>query len=94
MAEVELLTFARIALQVCRAMLPCYRSHFSIQPTAVVGCSLVYHFLQRLDDQPFGRTMGDNAHRLSGSHRHGRRQVRVVVDAAGLSQGAGSTFFV
>ena len=94
MAEVGLLPFARIALPVWRAMLPCYRSRFSIQPTAVVGGSLLYHFLRRLDDQSFGRTMGDNAHRLSGSQRHGRMQVRKAVDAAGLSQGAGSTFFV
>ena len=133
MAEVGLLPFARIALQVSRAVLPRYRSRFSkrqfTQPqllailclmryedwtfreaevrlsehrelrqvlglVSVPGFTTLYRFLQRLDDQTIDRAVGETVRRLRGSLRHGRKRVRVAVDATGLAQGAVSTFFV
>ena len=51
-------------------------------------------FANVLDDQTIDRAVGETVRRLRGSLRHGRKRVRVAVDATGLAQGAVSTFFV
>src|SRR6202049_2313493 len=133
MAEVGLLPFARMALQVCRAVLPRYRSRFSKQQftqpqllaivclmryedwtfreaevrlgehrelrqalglVSVPDFTTLYRFLQRLDDQTIDRAVGETVRRLRGSCRKARRRARVAVDATGLAEGAGRTFFV
>src|SRR5205807_446989 len=47
-----------------------------------------------LDDQTIDRAVGETVRRLRGSLRQKRKRARVAVDATGLAQGAGSTFFV
>ncbi|HKM66527.1 MAG TPA: transposase [Candidatus Acidoferrum sp.] len=133
MAEIGLLPFARMALQVSQAVLPHYRSRFSkrqfTQPQlAAILClmrygdwtfreaevrlgehrefrqvlglvsvpdfTILYRFLQRLDDQTIDRTVGETVRRLRGSLRQKRKRARVAADATGLAQGAVSTFFV
>src|SRR5690349_17833678 len=65
MAEVGLLPFARIALEVSKAVLPRYRSRFSnhqfTQP---------YRFLQRLDDQIIDQAVGETVRLL----RHAEKE--------------------
>jgi len=105
MAEVGLLPFARIALQVSKAVLPRYRSRFSkhqfTQPQLLaILCLMRYEdwtFREvevRLGDETIDRAVGETVRRLRGARRQGRRRARVAVDATGLAQGAVSTFFV
>src|SRR5712692_5697938 len=89
MAEVGLLPFARIALEVSRAVLPRYRSRFSkhqfTQPQL-----LAILCLMRYEDWTFRETV----RRLRATQKKKRRRACVGVDATGLAQGAVSTFFV
>jgi hypothetical protein len=98
MAEVGLLPFARVALQVARRVLPPYRSRFSkhqfTQPQllAVLCLTTLYRFLKRLDDDLIDRGLGETVRRL----RRGKTHVRVsaAIDGTGLSPQAVSTYFL
>lgn len=65
----------------------------ALELASVPDFTTLYRFLQRLDDDPIDRAVGETLRRLRGSQRRGRRRARVVVDATGLAQGAVRTFF-
>jgi len=62
--------------------------------SGVPDFTTLYHFPKRSDDVGIDQAVGEAMRRLSGGRRKGGRRARVAVDAAGLAQGAVSTFFV
>ncbi|PYS61580.1 MAG: hypothetical protein DMF76_10615 [Acidobacteria bacterium] len=106
-AEVGLVRFAQVALDVAAATVPRYRAaareaevrvaehaelRRALRLRSVPDYTTLYRFLRRLDEAAIARFLNEVVRRMKVPGP--RSRAAVAIDATGLTEGAVSTFFV